>query len=153
MSTPDEAEEVSSPSSDATYVLAFISNALPIFTVMVATTILYRGRDIFLPLTMAVILAVIFNPISNSLEPYAVVLLAQRSLSFWRSGWLQASDIFLQRSLPLSQTKCPDIPIISATSSALSKRPRRHGYNISNTHSLTFNGAWKMALLHPDPPA
>jgi hypothetical protein len=127
VSTPDEEEEVSSPLSDAAYVLAFISNALPIFTILIATTVLYRGRDIFLPLKMAVILAVIFSPISNFLEPYAGRPLSAAIVVLLAIGIVTGIGFFSQRSSPLSRTKCPDILKISAISWALSKRRHRRG--------------------------
>jgi len=43
----------------------------PILGVVVATVILYFGKDILLPLTMASILAVAFSPIASRLETFA----------------------------------------------------------------------------------
>ncbi len=50
--------------------LAFVWTALPIVTIVFATAVLYRGRDVLLPLTMALILAVIFGPLANILERF-----------------------------------------------------------------------------------
>jgi len=66
---PEESEGSSQSNAEIAYILTFVSNSLPIVTILVATAILYRGRDIFLPLTMAVILAIIFTPLANILQP------------------------------------------------------------------------------------
>ena len=56
--------------SDAAYILAFVASAIPVLAIVVATMILYRGGDIFLPITLAIILAVIVTPLCSFLEPY-----------------------------------------------------------------------------------
>jgi predicted PurR-regulated permease PerM len=66
----DESENLAGSHSDADYVWSFLSNALPILAIVLATATLYRGRDIFLPITISLILAVIFTPITSLLEPY-----------------------------------------------------------------------------------
>ena len=50
--------------------LTFIWTALPIVAMVFATATLYRGRDVLLPITMALILAVIFTPLASLIEPY-----------------------------------------------------------------------------------
>jgi predicted PurR-regulated permease PerM len=42
----------------------------PILVIVCATAILYCGRDVLLPITMALILAVVFSPLASLLEPY-----------------------------------------------------------------------------------
>jgi predicted PurR-regulated permease PerM/methanogenic corrinoid protein MtbC1 len=49
--------------------LAFVWSVFPILVIVCATTILYRGRDVLLPLTMALILAVVFSPLASLLGP------------------------------------------------------------------------------------
>jgi predicted PurR-regulated permease PerM/methanogenic corrinoid protein MtbC1 len=56
--------------ADAAYILAFVSNAIPVFAIVLSAAILYRGHDVFLPLTLAIILAVIFTPACGLLESY-----------------------------------------------------------------------------------
>ena len=67
---PDESRGIGGCGSEAAYILLFVSNALPTLAIVIATVILYRGRDIFLPITMASILAVIFIPVASFLSPY-----------------------------------------------------------------------------------
>jgi predicted PurR-regulated permease PerM/methanogenic corrinoid protein MtbC1 len=50
--------------------LAVLWTALPIVAIVFATATLYRGRDVLLPITMALILAVIFTPLASCLERY-----------------------------------------------------------------------------------
>src|ERR1700733_3472563 len=42
----------------------------PLLAIIVATVVLYFGKDILLPLAMASILAVAFSPITSRLETY-----------------------------------------------------------------------------------
>ncbi len=42
----------------------------PILAIIVATAVFYLGRDILMPLAMASMLAVIFSPVANRLEPF-----------------------------------------------------------------------------------
>jgi predicted PurR-regulated permease PerM len=50
--------------------LASIWAAIPIVAIVFATATLYRGRDVLMPVAMALILAVIFTPVSNLLERF-----------------------------------------------------------------------------------
>jgi len=56
--------------SDAGYILTFVASAIPALTLFVATMVLYRGADVFLPITLALILAVVFTPLCSCLEPF-----------------------------------------------------------------------------------
>lgn len=53
---------------DEDEILAAVRISLPIIAVVVATAILYFGRDILLPLAMATMLSVIFTPIAKRAE-------------------------------------------------------------------------------------
>ena len=48
----------------------FLSVALPILALVFATAALYRGRDVLLPITAALILAVICSPMATLFEPW-----------------------------------------------------------------------------------
>ncbi len=50
--------------------LASIWAAVPIVAIVFATATLYHGRDVVMPVAMALILAVIFTPVSNLLERF-----------------------------------------------------------------------------------
>jgi predicted PurR-regulated permease PerM len=67
---PDDLTSTSGDESDAAYILAFVASAIPALAIVVATMILYRGGDIFLPITIAIILAVIVTPLCSFLESY-----------------------------------------------------------------------------------
>jgi hypothetical protein len=67
---PDDLTSTRGYESDAAYILAFVASAIPVLAIVVATMILYRGGDIFLPITLAIILAVIVTPLCSFLEPY-----------------------------------------------------------------------------------
>lgn len=67
---PDDLTSTRGYESDAAYILAFVASAIPVLAIVVATMILYRGSDIFLPITLAIILAVIVTPLCSFLEPY-----------------------------------------------------------------------------------
>jgi predicted PurR-regulated permease PerM len=67
---PDDLTSTRGYESDAAYILAFVASAIPALAIVVATMILYRGGDIFLPITLAIILAVIVTPLCSFLEPY-----------------------------------------------------------------------------------
>jgi predicted PurR-regulated permease PerM len=96
---PEESEGSSQSNAEIAYILTFVSNSLPIVTILVATTILYRGRDIFLPLTMAVILAIIFTPLSNILEPYVGRVLSAAMVVLIAIGSVVAVGYFLTAEL------------------------------------------------------
>ena len=53
---------------DYSQVLAILRMGLPILAIVIATAVLYFGRDILLPLAMATMLSVIFSPIATRLE-------------------------------------------------------------------------------------
>jgi predicted PurR-regulated permease PerM/methylmalonyl-CoA mutase cobalamin-binding subunit len=44
--------------------------AKPLLAIVIVTAVLYLGREILLPITMASILAIIFSPVASRLEPY-----------------------------------------------------------------------------------
>ena len=67
---PDDLTSMSGDESDAAYILAFVASTIPALAIVVATMILYRGGDIFLPITLAIILAVIVSPLCSFLESY-----------------------------------------------------------------------------------
>jgi predicted PurR-regulated permease PerM/methylmalonyl-CoA mutase cobalamin-binding subunit len=96
---PEESEGSSQSNAEIAYILTFVSNSLPIVTILVATTILYRGRDIFLPLTMAVILAIIFTPLANILEPYVGRVLSAAMVVLIAIGSVVAVGYFLTAEL------------------------------------------------------
>jgi predicted PurR-regulated permease PerM len=66
----DDSDNVGSSESDTVYILAFVANVLPILAIVLTTAILYRGQEIFLPITTALILSVIFAPVVSFLENY-----------------------------------------------------------------------------------
>ena len=94
-----EVEGLSESESDLAYLTAFISNAVPILTLLLATTVLYRGRDIFLPLTTAVILAVIFTQIANLIEPFFGRIFSAVLVVVLAIGTLSATGYFLTAEL------------------------------------------------------
>src|ERR1700683_2925943 len=53
---------------DYSQVLAILRIGLPILAIVIATAVLYFGRDILLPLAMATMLSVIFSPVAGRLE-------------------------------------------------------------------------------------
>ena len=67
---PDDLTSTSGDESDAAYILAFVASVIPASAIVVATMILYRGGDIFLPITLAIILAVMVSPFCSFLESY-----------------------------------------------------------------------------------
>jgi predicted PurR-regulated permease PerM len=67
---PDDLASTSGSESDAAYILAFVASVIPVLAIVFATAILYLARDIFLPITLAIILAVIFTPLCGLLERY-----------------------------------------------------------------------------------
>jgi predicted PurR-regulated permease PerM len=50
--------------------------ARPLLAIIIATAVFYLGREILLPLTMASILAIVFSPVANRLEPFVGRLLS-----------------------------------------------------------------------------
>ncbi|HUN57055.1 MAG TPA: AI-2E family transporter [Candidatus Binataceae bacterium] len=48
----------------------------PLLAIVIVTAVLYLGREILLPITMASILAIVFSPIASRLEPFAGRLLS-----------------------------------------------------------------------------
>jgi predicted PurR-regulated permease PerM/methanogenic corrinoid protein MtbC1 len=96
---PEESEGSSESNAEISYIVTFVSNALPIVTILVATMVLYRGRDIFLPLTMAVILAIIFTPLCNILEPYAGRILSAALVVLVAIGFVIGVGYFLTAEL------------------------------------------------------
>jgi|SRR5579863_84619 len=68
---PEGSREVTGISdTDTEGDLTFLWGGLPIIAIVFATAILYCGQQILLPITMAMILAVIFTPVAGLLEPY-----------------------------------------------------------------------------------
>ncbi len=74
---------------------ALIWAAAPIVAFLIATAALYAGREVLLPLAMAVILGVIFSPVATRLERYVGPLLSAAIVVFLVVGLLAAMVYFL----------------------------------------------------------
>src|ERR1700730_12502947 len=93
--TPDDLASTSGSESDAAYILAFASNFIPVFAIVFATAIMYLARDIFLPITLAIILAVIFLPICGLVEPYLGRFFSAALVVFIAIGAVAAVGYFI----------------------------------------------------------
>ena len=65
----DDLTSTNGDESDVAYILAFVASAIPAFAIVASTMILYRGGEIFLPITIAIILSIIVTPLCSFLEP------------------------------------------------------------------------------------
>jgi predicted PurR-regulated permease PerM len=74
---------------------------------VVATMILYRGGDIFLPIIFAVILAVIITPLCSFLEPY-VGRFCSAALVVLALGTVAAMEYFLSVEMTAVADRCLD---------------------------------------------
>jgi predicted PurR-regulated permease PerM len=92
---PDDLTNTSGDESDAAYILAFVASAIPASAIVVATMILYRGGDIFLPITLAIILAVIVSPLCSFLESYVGRFLSAALVVLVALGAVAAIGYFL----------------------------------------------------------
>ena len=101
--TPDDL--ASGSESDTAYILAFASNFIPVFAIVFATAIMYLARDIFLPITLAIILAVIFTPICGLVEPYLGRFFSAALVVFIAIGAVAAVGYFLTVELTATADK------------------------------------------------
>ena len=67
----------------------------PVVAFLIITAALYAGREILLPLAMAVILAVIFSPVATRLERYVGPLLSSSIVVLVVIGFMTAMVYFL----------------------------------------------------------
>lgn len=80
---------------DAEDQFALIWVAAPIVAFLIATAALYAGREVLLPLAMAIILGVIFTPIATRLDRYVGPLLSAGIVVFIVVGFMTAMIYFL----------------------------------------------------------
>ena len=67
----------------------------PVVAFLIVTAALYAGREILLPLAMAVILAVIFSPVATRLERYVGPLLSSAIVVLIVIGFMTSMVYFL----------------------------------------------------------
>lgn len=93
---PDEQDKLADSAdaeSDDSSALAWA--AAPILALIVGTATLYFARDVLLPLTMALILGVVFSPLVSRLEPYVGRFLSAAMVVLLAIGIITGIGYFL----------------------------------------------------------
>jgi predicted PurR-regulated permease PerM len=124
---PDDLTSTSGDESDAAYILAFVASVIPASAIVVATMILYRGGDIFLPITLDIILAVMVSPFCSFLESYVGRFLSAALVVLVALGAVAAIGYFLSVEMTAIAIRFRDIPTTSGTSLESSRKPHRLG--------------------------
>src|ERR1700679_2995443 len=83
------------PATDADDSMAFLWAAVPIVAIVFVTATLDRGRDVLLPIAVALILAIIFTRLANLLEPLVGRILSAALVVLFALGTITAIGYFL----------------------------------------------------------
>ena len=114
-----------------------------VLALVVATIVLYLGKNIFLPLAMASMLAVAFSPIADRLEPLVGRFVSVALVALVAITAVGGTGYFLTVELTSIAVEVADIPTISPPRSPGLKGVHRRGCKASNPASMTFNDSCK----------
>jgi predicted PurR-regulated permease PerM len=121
--------------------------------IVCATAILYCGRDVLLPITMALILAVVFSPLASLLEPYVGRVLGAVLVVLFSIAVIGVVVYFLTIELTAVADKVAEY---SALTSGISwqgcKQPHLPGFDILNKLFPIYNAGLTRTMPHHDYP-
>ena len=146
---PDDLTSTRGYESDAAYILGFVASAIPALAIVVATMILYRGGDIFLPITLAIILAVIVTPLCSFLEPYLGRFFSAALVVLLALGAVAAIGYFLSVEMTAVADKVSGYSVNIGNKLGASRKPHRLGCSTLNTPSQMFSVESKPAHQRP----